>query len=189
MKDYPYASGDLLERRNTYFYTPYEGVDFLYAWRRQRYETSSTKAMLIGATSEKTPTGQLISDLISSLSRGKSEVYEWLQIDKLLQRFEVTKRLHDEYSSSWRPVDPTCFHNVDIYLCFAELMDLAYQSSAKLQYLNAILKSLDTISSLVRKMDENQVNRLVRLISNERNYVENIAIKMKLTVCQGDSSK
>jgi methionyl-tRNA formyltransferase len=36
MTDYPYASGDLLEKRNTYFYTPYAGADFLLAWRLQR---------------------------------------------------------------------------------------------------------------------------------------------------------
>ena len=33
---YPYAVGDRLEDRNTYFYTPFCGREFLTAWRRHR---------------------------------------------------------------------------------------------------------------------------------------------------------
>ena len=33
---YPYASGDLLEDRHTYFYSEYAGRPFLDSWRTQR---------------------------------------------------------------------------------------------------------------------------------------------------------
>ena len=33
---YSYASGDLLEDRQTYFYSRYEGKPFLIAWQAQR---------------------------------------------------------------------------------------------------------------------------------------------------------
>lgn len=187
MTDYPYTSGDLLEKRNTYFYTPYAGAAFMYAWRCRRNEISSTTVKPVSVPSEETPTGQLISKLISMMERGTLGADEWLKVDKLLQRFEVSKRLHEEYNSNWRPVNPNCFHNMEIYLRFAELMDLAYQSSAKLQYLNSLLKSLDTLSSLVGRIDKSQFTRLLHLISHERNYVDNIAMKLNINIGAEDA--
>ncbi len=41
---YPYASGHLLEERNTYFYSSYHGKALLEAWQARRREGSGTSA-------------------------------------------------------------------------------------------------------------------------------------------------
>ena len=38
MNLYPYTTGDLLEKPNTYFYAQYHGQNFLNAWKAEREE-------------------------------------------------------------------------------------------------------------------------------------------------------
>ena len=42
---YEYSSGDLLEDRNTYFYTLFRGKSFLSAWQEKRDALSATKKL------------------------------------------------------------------------------------------------------------------------------------------------
>ena len=184
MNLYSYGTGNRLEARNTYFYSPFFGRDLFACWKLQRDGAFLKAGNSSSCPSEEKPSGQLMARLVSGLSRGIAGSAEWLLIDKLLQRFEVTKRLHGEYNSNWRPVDPADYHDMENYLRFAELMDLAYQSSDKLQYLNAFLKSLDTLTALVDRLDAQQLNRLKQLTGSERDYVENLALKVGVTLTE-----
>ncbi len=47
--DYPYARGDLLHERNTYYYTPYHGRQFLDAWRAARNDVLANLGVLAAA--------------------------------------------------------------------------------------------------------------------------------------------
>ena len=90
MTDYPYVSGDLLEKRNTYFYTPYAGADFLRAWRLQR-EAAALSPMV----------GAAAGEALGSTDRLLETIAEALQVPvvppsladalaRLIQRFEVS---------------------------------------------------------------------------------------------------
>ena len=104
---YDYSSGDLLERPNTYFYAKFQGAEFLDAWRHQRMTAAiavvsaevSGKSSLLCA-----PTDLLLSELYSNLTTSGGHESILPTLDRLLQRFEVTKRLHGEYNASWRPI-------------------------------------------------------------------------------------
>jgi len=180
MRAYPYGTGNRLEDRNTYYYSSFIGRDLFIFWKHQREDALQVGPRSSPCLWEEKPTDRLIANLLSSLARRVAGPAEWLQIDKLLQRFEVSKRLHGEYNSKWRPIDPSDYQGMETYLRFAELMDQAYLSSAKLHYLNALLKSIDTLTALVVRLDAQQFNRLKQLADSERDHVKNLAIKIRV---------
>ena len=184
MNTYPYGTGNRLEDRNTYFYSPFVGRDLFTTWKRQRDNAFQSFPTSTICPSEESSTDLLIAGLLTSLRSGKVSRSEWTQIGKLMQRFEVSKRLHADYNMNWRPIDMADYQRVETYVRFAELMDLAYQSSARLQYLNAFLKSMDTLTTLVDRLGAQQINRLEQLIYRERGHVEKLALTVGVTLTE-----
>ena len=177
---YDYASGDLLEDRNTYFYARFQGPEFLSAWRRQRDAILAEKSDFFGEDRHAaiTPTDQLLETIWRELSARGSNAETMRVLGRLLQRFEVTKRLHGEYGENWRPTDPQDYRVMKRYVRFAEVLELAYSSSAALPYLNALLKCMDTLTALYARLDVGQKKRLQELIIREKNHVERLALKI-----------
>lgn len=156
---YPYASGDRLEDRNTYFYAAYGGRKFLAAWRQSRRAAGGPAAPAAEAP-RSAPTDLLL--------RGRAPRAE---LDRLLQRFEVTKRLHGEYNERWRPVDETDYKPLGRYVDFAGALQAAYARTGKLQYLNAFLKCMDTLVAARARLDPAARRRLKVLAEAEQRAV------------------
>lgn len=178
---YQYASGNLLETRNTYFYSPFQGADFLHAWSEQRDLASAELHAGIRPHEEdvpNTPTDALLESIAQTLSGTPNRQEGFLLLDRLLQRFEVTKRVHGEYNDRWRPVDHSDYHDLSRYVRFAEVLELAYRSTATLPYLNALLKCLDTLTALRGSLTEGQQVRVSALIDSERSHVTGLVEKL-----------
>lgn len=177
---YDYASGDLLEDRNTYFYSRFQGREFLSAWRRRRDAVLEERSDLFGEDKHAamTPTDQLLETISRELSVRGTNADTMRMLERLLQRFEVTKRLHGEYSASWRPTDPQDYRVMERYVLFAEVLDLAYSLSAALPCLNALLKCMDTLTALHARLDANQKRRLRELIVREKKHIEQLELKI-----------
>jgi methionyl-tRNA formyltransferase len=184
---YDYASGDLLESRNTYFYTGFRGREFLAAWRDQRSNSvadGSGRQRAGSGPQNAEPTQQLLESICLGLmsQAGRPDALQLLE--RLLQRFEVTKRLHGEYNADWRPTDPHDYRAVERYVRFAEVLDLAYAQTSRLQFLNALLKCMDTLTSMAARLDPLQRDRLRQLSISERAHVE----RLICTVEKSDTS-
>ncbi len=176
MTDYRYASGDLLEKRNTYFYTPYAGADFLCAWRRQRDEMAqSSVAGVSDAPSPLRSTDMLLEAIAKALQVPAVPPSLVDALARLIQRFEVSKRLHGEYGTNWRPVDPDDYRQPGRYLRFAEVLEMAWRHGLGLPTLNALLKCVDTLASLRHSLDAAQQRRLAMVIERERTHVTGLA--------------
>ena len=178
---YQYASGNLLETRNTYFYSPFQGADFLHAWSEQR--DLALAELRAGSRHHEedvpnTPTEALLESIAVALSGTRNRQENFLLLDRLVQRFEVTKRMHGEYNERWRPVDHSDYHNLALYVRFAEVLELAYRSTAVLPYLNALLKCLDTLTALRGSLKGGQQSRVSALIESERNHVKALVEKL-----------
>jgi methionyl-tRNA formyltransferase len=185
MTKYAYADGDLLEQRNTYFYSRYEGRAFLAAWRRQRAGVMALPAAgLPEGAPGSCPTDRLLDALRVALSARPADTGARQTLDRLVQRFEVSKRLHGEYGADWRPVDPADYHTLERYLCFGEVLDLAWTAWAALPYLNALLKCLDTLTALAERLDAGQRLRLESLIGREQMHVAVLAKRLGLREIQ-----
>ncbi|RYY94837.1 MAG: hypothetical protein EOO24_23980 [Comamonadaceae bacterium] len=172
---YPYATGELLERPANYSYSRFGGVAFLDAWRAQRSGLSA-HAGSESAPAPRAPTDSLLEQLAQDLQRAAAAPAAIATLQRLLQRFEVTKRLHASYNERWRPVDPADYHGAARYLRFAEVLEQAYARDAHLPFLNGLLKCMDTLSTLAAELDRMQVQRLHALVTRERAHVERLAL-------------
>jgi methionyl-tRNA formyltransferase len=174
---YPYASGELLENRNTYFFSPFQGEAFLAAWRKSRDDAAadlSQPAAAFTGPNQPAPTAtehllrQVLTDLALPVRRPSA-----LQVlDRLVQRFEVSKRIHGAYNDAWRPVDPTDYQRLAAYVLFAEAADAGFACSCATPYLNALLKCLDTLTALRARLVGDERIRVAVLIDRERSHVD-----------------
>jgi methionyl-tRNA formyltransferase len=100
-------------------------------------------------------------------------------LDRILQRFEVSKRLHDDYTAAWRPLDPTRYHGLERYLLLAETLGRAAAWSADLRYLNGLLKCVDTLTSdsMASLAVRSGGARLRAILEQERNLVDQVAAR------------
>jgi methionyl-tRNA formyltransferase len=177
---YRYASGDLLENRNTYFYTSYEGQAFLESWRRQR---TAALAAACGTDSESAlpddcaPVARQLQRLKKQLAGGSASAGDYQTLDRLLQRFEVSKRLHDSYSSSWKPLDTSRYHGAERYLLLAEALCLAAANTGDLRYLNGLLKCVDTLTATGIATGSSGSARLNAVLEQERHLVDQVAAR------------
>lgn len=189
---YPYASGDLLEDRHTYFYSEYAGRPFLDSWRTQRgglleklpkaADPPSGKENVASLEGDVIETDVLLDHLFAVVGNdgaGESRCRDWL--DKLVKKFEVTQRIHRAYGSSFRAIDPVDHKDPVRYLRLAEVLEAAYAATGELPYMNALLKCMDSLSTLAKRLPEVSRARLARLIERERGHVEVLTDMLKET--------
>lgn len=173
---YGYAQGDLLEQPAVYSFSRFGGRAFLDGWRAQRLGLLQLAGAQAPATAAgNAPTDLLLQQVLDDLPLEPRAPGALQVLARLLQRFEVTKRLHAAYNERWRPVDPADFRAPERYLRFAEALELAYARSPDLPWLNGLLKAMDTLSSLAPQLDAAQVRRLQRLVRREAAFVDGLA--------------
>ena len=176
---YQYCDGDLLIERNTYFYSEYHGAQFLLAWQSQRKAAIQS----IGPdragdyNAEPTRTGDLLNCIRESISNRNEEQGGFDNLDKLVQRFEVTKRVHEAYTEKWRARDVSRFRNLGLYVLLAEVLVLAYRQTERLVYLNALLKIADTLCSVGPHLDEGLLARFQGVLDAERAFVDALSAR------------
>ena len=186
-KPYPYASGNLLDDRNTYFYSAYGGIRFLHAWASDRDDSFTTpalpppaeKATEVPAAGSRIETAILFECLLNAMANDATPnalTIEWLS--KLVKKFEVTKRIHHAYDENFKAINRENHRDLALYLRLAEVFEKAFSITSALPYLNALLKTLDTMCALRDDMSEHQRARLSGLIERERIHVIKIADRM-----------
>jgi len=176
--DYPYARGNVLYDRNTYFYTPYGGRQFLDAWRVARNDVLARlpapaaaapriDAAARLASADATDTRVLLERALAETDRGGCALLEMF-----VKKFETTKRVHEAYDADFRAVNRSAFLRVDLYVRAGELFEAAFRATEDLRYLNVLLKCLDTLSAVAGDLAQYDQARLARLILLEREHVE-----------------
>lgn len=170
---YRYADGDPLEQRQSYMYARYEGAAFVDGWRAQR---QAVLALLPAPRQAPAPspaasggTAALLEALLASLAAAEAPPET---LNRLIQRFEVTKRLHHAYTEAWRAADPARYDDLALYIRFGEVLDAACQRWPRLDILNALLKLMDTLTALRERLTADQSGRLASLIRSEARHVD-----------------
>jgi hypothetical protein len=176
---YQYAREDLLENRNTYFYTEYNGAAFIVGWRATR---STVKNALSGAISPASaadfdPDSRLTKDLIECAIAGDESLGE-----KFVAKFEITKRIHLGYGDDFRALNKDEHHNIDLYLRAADLFAQLYGASKSSRHLNVYLKCMDTLVGLSAKMETEAGGRLAWHIAREEQYISSLMAKLELSL-------
>ena len=173
MPDYGYTSKNLLEEKESYQYSKYYGASFLDAFFENRTN-------FLNSINENT-VNLFNLDI-------KSNVYEFLkefyknqnEIDKfmkLLQKFEVTKRIFDKTDENFRRLEDAKAENLNLYILFSNSCYLAYKKINHLSCINAILKCNDILvsqkdfSSADTKMLKTAIENEIKVIKGLRNEV------------------
>lgn len=172
---YGYAEGDLLAQPAVYSFARFGGAAFLEAWRTHRAGLLALHGAGASPDPASAPVDLLLEQLLQALRQPGDASSALQQLKNLLQRFEVTKRLHDAYNERWRPVDPSAWRGTERYLRFAEALEAAYARDAQLPWLNGLLKCMDTLSSLAASLDAAQVRRLQHLARSEAGHIASVA--------------
>ena len=190
---YLYSQGDLLEKRNTYFYTAFQGRAFLKSWAESRDQIlGSLPAPAIhmpdvdfaiarrgeqGGETEVLLERTLIGIKDPGDSVGRS------LLEKFLNRFEITKRVYEAYLPNFRARPGSSYRCLGLYLRIGELFEMAYRVTGDLRYLNVLMKCVDTLSAYRTELGSEGGARLARLIFKERGYIGSLMPGEGLTPC------
>lgn len=168
---YQFADGNLLDQPNNYSYTTYHGEAFISAWRAQRdsLQLASTSTIINNTSVGKTDL--LLASIQQSLS--SQAIYQHNDSDllNLMKRFEVSKRLHANYTDTWKPVDINDYHSYQRYILFGEILEQAYARTHFLPLLNCLLKVIDTISSFISQLTHDELERVKILVDKESSHI------------------
>jgi len=176
---YPFSTGDLISCRNTYFYTEYQGMGFIDAWKHHRNNVK--KGLPLPSSPPKVtpvePGSNNTHDLLERALGGDKVLTE-----KFLRKFEITKRIHDAYDLNFRAIDPTACHSLHLYVRTADLFELTYTADSSVRYLNGYMKCLDTLCAHVKELDEGLKARLVWHLDQELIHVQRKAHELGITI-------
>lgn len=171
---YPYSQGDRLNDRNTYFYSAYHGASFFEAWCASRHaalDSLPRPLPLQLSAAENGSTAQLLADMLSTSA-------EHPLSERLLQRFEVSKRIYRKYDAELRAVRDSGFDDLGLYLLFAGMCLHNRERPAPLRFLSSLLKVLDTLIAVRERLTPEQGAQLAWLIGEERAWVQRIAAEV-----------
>jgi len=162
----------LIDEPNTYFYTAFSGSAFIDAWRDNRRSVRQKLPAPIQppATKKVTPTSRFSVDLLEKAVSGDLKLRE-----SFVGKFEITKRIHEQYDENFKAVDKAKRKNLSLYLRAADLFEMSYDSTQSLRYFNVYLKCLDTICAHVDDLDDELSARLAWHINRELNHFAHIA--------------
>ena len=185
MESYPYVIGDRLRDRNTYFYTRFGGGEFLKSWteNRLRYLVAkpepppeSQETIFVPIDSEHVTTAPLLEYLFHQIQVNAINARDtriWLA--RLVGKFEVSKRIHKCYGAGFRASNIDAHRDLALYLRAAEVFESAYSQTEELQFLNVLLKIMDSLSSVFDDIETTLQGRFSWLIEREAIHVKNLA--------------
>lgn len=169
MTTYPYATGDLIEAPNTYFYAEYHGQAFLAAWRGDRAAIAAKLPDAVPPPPPRPadPASRHSVDLLERALSGDIGLRE-----SFVKKFEIHKRVHDGYDADFRALDKSARRSLPLYLRTADLFAKAYQESKALRHFNVYLKCLDTLCAESEALSPDLRARLAWHLKQEQNHFD-----------------
>ena len=184
---YIYARGNLLEERNTYTYTSYHGEAFFSDWRKVRASVyqqlpppeqapmpQASRNLEHVLENDTYDTAELLESIMFHLLRHEVDERTGSVISRLVGRFEVSKRVHTRYLTHWRAAPGAAYNDLALYVRYAEVMELAYSVTNRIDCLNVLLKVLDTLTSQVSSLTSRESGRLARLLNREGQHIDQL---------------
>jgi methionyl-tRNA formyltransferase len=176
-------------------YTPYVGDRFVLDWSISRslyLSQFSSPVWLVltrPACSSAVPknefilTESILTTLCLDLRAGSETTHEvkyWLP--RLLKKFEVSKRLYRHYAiqSPHRMITESGYDDINLYLLLTESLIRAWAYDPVTQYINGILKLIDTLVSQANQLNKAQSAHLSYLIYAERIMLDKVLIRSNL---------
>ncbi len=169
---YPYSVGDLIEEPNNYYYSPFDGEDFLISWRKSRQQILLRLPEPISPPEAGHPklNSRKAQDLLDIAYTG-----HWGLRMQFLKKFEIFKRVHHAYDEKFRAIDIKECKNLALYLRLADVFERSYSDSQSLVFLNVLLKCIDTICAYNVDLTPSLQERFAWHLVTERRHVDRLA--------------
>jgi len=122
------------------------------------------------AVTESINTEELFNSLISTLLVSDMRLNNKIWLDRLVQRFEVTKKIYEAYQPGFRQGSGSSIE-VRLYWLFSLALSLYYLKYNEIKYLSTLLKVCDLLCSLPRSVIENTIPTLgLKLVLLAENF-------------------
>ncbi len=179
MTSYPYATGDLVETPNTYFYSEYHGRAFVAAWRGERAaRLAELPAPAPPPPAQSAdPASRRSADLLERALGGDAALRE-----AFVKKFEIHKRVHEGYDESFRALDKSARRSLPLYLRAADLFAAAHGESGELRHLNVYLKCLDTLCAEAAALPPDLAARLAWHLQQEQTYIDALMSAREISI-------
>lgn len=193
MNEYPYIRTDILEDRNTYFFSKYGGGEFLSAWRRSR------AVVLDAAPCEEGEFSYFDGTILAMPSPNENGLYRVVDLfsyvrntlladdrsslpilDRLMQRFEVAKRIFEHYDSNLSAKGRQDYHDLKHYVAFALLLGQAANLTSDPKYINTLLKVNDILCGVCRQLTANEFFATKTSLETEFTLVREVISKKNI---------
>lgn len=177
---YDYAEGNLLDERNTYFYTRFHGEPFVEAWRSNRRQALSdlpTATQPPPSQASPSQACDLMGDTDALLEVAfalAGQSCESPLLESLLKKFEVTKRIHCAYDDQLRAVDKQAYRDLSLYVRLAEVFECRCATDGDVRFLNVLLKVMDVLVAHRAELTEVLAARLAWLVEREAQHFDNL---------------
>ena len=186
VSEYTYSKNDLLRNPLSYQKTPFEGIDFLRAFKKSRLDVLEREDFydfklenfLNNFKNSRRPNSVKFKlfDLLSYfLSQSEFKSKKNL-VDKMLKKFEVKKKLFTEYDLDFKEVSND-FQNLKNYMLFGIICIIYYEKYSSLKYLNVHLKINDILCSQIDKIIDNDRNLFCFVLKKELEYIDELCRK------------
>ncbi|MBZ9786729.1 hypothetical protein LB456_04595 [Psychroflexus sp. CAK57W] len=183
---YKYLKSDAPNEKINYSYSSFHGQEFIDAYRRTRkgfitkkqlpsiYDSISSQLSL-NWTNGYLETEAIFDFWLIRLIEDK----EWIdsEINLLIKRFEVTKKIYTTYKEDMRPIDKTSYHDVVNYAKFGLVLAKMYKNTNYFPALNALIKISDIILSNEKFYGKKNNLYVQSVIREEFELVNNLIAK------------
>ena len=149
---YKYIDGNVPKVKINYSYSKYLGLDFIEFWKfsREEYLKDFNLERLRALIGESISVDNS-KDFVLSKNLFSSWIYNidpkeiMVDVNLLVKRFEVTKKIYDDYNVLMRPSNKDNYLNFENYCLFGITLGLLFSKTKNYQYLNALLKLNDIL--------------------------------------------
>jgi hypothetical protein len=141
--DYIYVNPQAPKEKINYSYSKFGGEKFMQCWEvsRKKYLINKNELKLIFKINTNSNTEKLFLGWIEDFEQNCFNNFNELKL--LIKRFEVTRKIYDDYDENFRKKEKYSFDESRLYLLFAFILIQAYEKEKMLYYLNALLKLND----------------------------------------------
>jgi hypothetical protein len=191
VKAYPYAEGDLLEKPHSYFFSSYQGEEFVSAWASSRSECRTASGAdsdsgddleAEGGSTRPFGTQKYFRELNALFAEPDFPQEDRKNLDSIVRNFEAKKRIYEDYDPGFTSKDRTDYMKLSLYVDFGALLVAAYDRWKALPYLNAMLKTLDILCAHRDMLTVADRLRMDELIDAEERFVSELAQKLSVKV-------
>ncbi len=186
---YKYVNNNAPSEKINYSYSKYLGLEFIEQWK------SSRKENLIGLELidlRDFVSNNEIDDVVSEYTLAHIMFLEWIDsidinrfdmirnVNLLVKRFEVTKRIYIEYNKEMRPNNKENYFNIQNYCLFGIALGKLFSKTKNYQFLNAHLKINDILLGWKNNIKEKELSLRSFSFDLEYNNVIQILIQKNI---------